>query len=114
MNPTFEPKFRSVIIYNVTIKIEKSVEEDWVRWMKILHIPEVMETGYFKEYKFCRLLDNLQQGDDGVTYCVQYFCESLGKLHMYQVKHSPALQKAHNEKYAGKYVGFRSILEVLE
>ncbi len=102
-----------MIIYNVTIKIENSVVEDWVKYMKILHIPEVMDTGYFTEYKFCRLIDNLQEGDDATTFCIQYFCPSLGKLHMYQVKHAKVLQAEHNEKYAGKFVAFRTILEIL-
>lgn len=106
--------FNKVIIYNVTIKVNNEVEEDWLRWMKILHIPEVMDTGMFTEYKFCRLFDNLQNNEDGTTYCVQYFCKSLGMLHQYQVKYAQKLQKEHAEKYAGKFVAFRTILEVID
>ena len=44
-------------IYNVTIKLEHSIHEEWVRWMKEKHIPEVMKTACFTDYKFVRLLD---------------------------------------------------------
>ena len=34
-------------IYNVTVSIEKSLADEWLTWMKTIHIPEVLATGYF-------------------------------------------------------------------
>ena len=45
-----------MIIYNVTVSIDQSIHEDWLQWMKEIHIPEVMETGFFLENKVCRLM----------------------------------------------------------
>lgn len=80
-----------MIIYNVTVSIDKSVHDDWLPWMKNVHIPEVMQTGYFLEYKMCRVLI---EDDSGITYSIQYTCSSMKDLEEYQKKHSPALQKA--------------------
>ena len=32
-----------MIIYNVTISIDKEVENHWLDWMKNTHIPDVMQ-----------------------------------------------------------------------
>ncbi len=40
----------AMIIYNVTVNVEKEVEEVWVNWMKETHIPEILATGLFHEH----------------------------------------------------------------
>lgn len=46
-----------MILYNVTVAIDKKVEKQWVEWMKEVHIPEVMETNQFVENKFFKVLN---------------------------------------------------------
>jgi hypothetical protein len=99
-----------MIIYNVTVNIENDVREEWLQWMKEKHIPDVMQTGYFVENKVCKVLVDEEQG---TTYSIQYLCESMEKLQEYQQQHSPRLQKEHADKYANKYVAFRTLLEVV-
>jgi hypothetical protein len=99
-----------MIIYNVTVNIENDVREEWLQWMKEKHIPDVMQTGYFVENKVCKVLVDEEQG---TTYSIQYLCESMEKLQEYQEQHSPRLQKEHADKYANKYVAFRTLLEVV-
>ena len=36
-----------MIVYNVTVNIDKNIVDDWLTWMKEIHIPEVMKTGFF-------------------------------------------------------------------
>ncbi|MFN7266562.1 MAG: DUF4286 family protein, partial [Bacteroidota bacterium] len=31
-----------MILYNVTLTIDMAIHDDWVRWMKDQHIPDVM------------------------------------------------------------------------
>ena len=40
-----------MIIYNVTISIDKEMEKTWIDWMKSTHIPDVMNTGMFLDCK---------------------------------------------------------------
>ncbi|HMQ64215.1 MAG TPA: DUF4286 family protein [Flavilitoribacter sp.] len=100
-----------MILYNVTIKIDHTAHVDWMWWMKKVHIPEVMGTGCFVEYKFCRIL-----GDDdeqGVTYAIQYFSPDMATFKSYQANHAPRLQRDLAERYPDKYVAFRTLMEVL-
>ncbi|GLR18632.1 DUF4286 family protein [Portibacter lacus] len=98
------------ILYNVTIKIDHKVEEEWLMWMKEEHIPSVMATQCFIESKINKLL--LVPDDDGVMYTIQYECENMRKLQEYQGSHAPKLQKEHQDRYKDKFVAFRSVMEV--
>ena len=99
-----------MIIYNVTVNVENDVREEWLNWMKSIHIPDVMATGYFIENKICKVLVNEEQG---TTYSIQYTSASMKELEEYQRLHAPRLQKEHNEKYASKCVAFRTLLEIV-
>ena len=99
-----------MIIYNVTVNIENDVREEWLNWMKSKHIPDVISTGYFIDHKICKVLVDEEQG---TTYSIQYSCESHEKLQEYQKLHAPRLQKDVADKYANKFVAFRTLLEVI-
>ena len=100
-----------MIIYNVTINIENDVREEWLQWMKEKHIPDVMATGYFTENKICKVLVEEEQG---TTYSIQYTCANMQDLEEYRRDHAPRLQKEVNDKYANKFVAFRTVLEVVQ
>lgn len=99
-----------MIIYNVTVNVEEDVHEEWINWMKTIHIPEVMQTGHFSHHYFTRIL-NRQEDETGVTYAIQYHCKSPEDFEIYQKIHAPDLQKKHTEKYEGKFVAFRTLLQ---
>ncbi|MCH2232882.1 MAG: DUF4286 family protein [Crocinitomicaceae bacterium] len=98
-----------MIIYNVTVNIDFDVQNDWLNWMKSTHIPDVLATNLFVEAKLSRVL---AEEEGGATYSIQYLCEDQEKLDEYQEKHAPALQQDHIERYAGKFVAFRTLLKV--
>ena len=100
-----------MIYYNVTLNVEEAIHVEWLEWMRQVHIPDVMATGCFLEYKICRLL---RSAEEGVTYSIQYLCESTKVLHQYQVHHAAKLQKDHTDRYGDRVVAFRSLMELLE
>ncbi len=99
-----------MIIYNVTVNIENDVHDEWLGWMKAKHVPDVMATGCFVENKICKVLVEEEQG---ITYSFQYTCNSMDDLKEYQRLHAPRLQKEVADRYANKFVAFRTLLEVL-
>lgn len=100
-----------MFIYNVTINIEDSVKEDWIKWMREKHIPDVLATGCFVSHRICKVL-HVQ--DEGVTYSVQYFFKAMEDLNRYQQRFAPGLQREHQARYGEKAVAFRTLLEVVE
>ena len=99
-----------MIVYNVTVKIDNSVHADWLKWMKEVHIPDVMNTGFFTENKMFRVVT---EDEDGVNYAIQYYVKDMKTLHEYYAHHAPRLQAEHTERYKDKYVAFRTILEAV-
>ena len=70
-----------MVIYNVTIKVEWSIQEHWLRWMKDVHIPEVLGTEMFYKYQLVRLLE--VDDTDGPTFAVQYYAKNLADYNFY-------------------------------
>ena len=99
-----------MIVYSVTVSIESAIMDDWFNWMTKKHIPDVMATGYFLDSNIHRLLEPApQQGM--YTFNIQYLCEDLDKLEIYQQEVAPALQEEHTERYKDRFVAFRTILQ---
>ena len=99
-----------MIIYNVTVNIDEAVQKEWLQWMKDVHIPDVMNTGMFLESRMSKIMGH---SEGGVSYSIQYLCESMEKLEQYQNKHATALQKEYTDKYRGKFVAFRTLMEIV-
>ena len=100
-----------MIIYNVTCNVEHSVSEDWQKWMKEIHIPEVMAAGIFTKAQINRVI---AQEDSDKTYAIAYTCSTMKELHQYQIKFAPELQQKHVARYGDKAVAFRTIMQVIE
>lgn len=97
-----------MIIYNVTVQVEAAISQEWQSWMQEHHIPAVMATGKFLSHELFRLMDDRE---DHHTFAVQYRCSGMDELLSYQEVHAPALQAEHRERYDGRFVAFRSLLE---
>ncbi len=101
-----------MILYNVTVKIDNNAQEEWLDWMKNVHIPDVMSTNCFIENKMMRLLDP-PPDEQGTTYAIQYFCKNIETLRHYWKEFAPALQADHTERYKDRFVAFRTIMEMV-
>lgn len=99
------------VIYNVTVSVDEQVHLEWLTWMREVHIPDVMETGFFLEHRICRV-HAFEEG--GVTYAIQYVCLSQAALDEYQEKCAPALQKDHQDRFGAHTAAFRTLLEILD
>ncbi|MEZ4984996.1 MAG: DUF4286 family protein [Saprospiraceae bacterium] len=102
----------TMVLYNVTIKIDHGVHDNWLAWMKVVHLPEMMATGCFYEYTLSRLLGTDET--EGFTYSIQYLAKNFAAYQEYQEKHATELQKNHHHRYKERYVAFRSIMKVIE
>ncbi len=98
-----------MILYNVTVGVDKEIEHEWLDWMKGEHIPDVMKTGMFYDSKMYKVLGH----DDPKTtsYSIQYFADSIGKVEEYLNEYAPGLIREHQAKYRDRHVAFRTLLE---
>lgn len=99
-----------MFIYNVTINISNQAHTEWVRWMKDIHMPDVMKTGCFID---CQLVKVLYVEDEGHTYSAQYKFLEMSDIERYQKEFAPKLQAEHTEKFKDQYSAFRTLLQII-
>lgn len=99
-----------MIIYNVTVNVDKSITQEWLIWIKE-HIPLVLATGKFKEAKLTKVLVDDDESD---TYSVQYRAHSREALDSYYAEHAESLKQDGIKRFADKMLAFRTELEVVD
>ena len=100
-----------MIIYNVTIKVEHSIAENWLIWLKENHIPDIIGTGCFTHATVLRLMEVDEA--EGATYAVQYHAESNVLYTRYIEKSSDEMRKKGTDKWGDKFIAFRSVMQVV-
>ena len=98
-------------IYNVTINVDESIHDDWLNWMQDVHIPNVLATGKFLKAIMSQVLVKEDMG--GITYSIQFTCESKDLLFSYYQKDAPQLRQAIFKKFGNKFGAFRTEMKVV-
>jgi hypothetical protein len=100
------------IIYNVTIKVEEQIAEAWLQWVLREHIPDVLTTKCFTDYKLVRLLE--VDDSEGPTYAIQYMAASKADYNRYIELYAPEMRKRSFEKWGDRFIAFRSVMQVVQ
>ena len=101
-----------MFIYNVTVKVDGSIHEEWVKWMLNEHMPEMVKTGCFTNSRLLRLLD--AEEEEGPTYAAQYFAESKADYNRYIENFSIAIRQKYFDKWGDRFIAFRSLMQIVE
>lgn len=97
-------------IYNVTINIEESVHDRWLEWMVNEHIPAMLATGKFLKALMSKIIIEEEMG--GTSYSIQYTTDSKDTLQKYYDENASEL-RVQGKQFEGKYVSFRTELQVI-
>lgn len=100
-----------MFIYNVTINVQESIKNEWLRWLKEEHIPDVIGTGCFTHAVILRLIE--VDDSEGPTYAVQYHAESKSLYNNYIENHAPVMRQKSFDKWGDKFIAFRSVMQVV-
>jgi hypothetical protein len=100
-----------MIIYNVTIKLDESIHQQWLNWLQDIHIPDVIATGCFTKATILRLLEI--DDSEGPTYAIQYFAESKANYNRYIEKLAPEMRQRSFDKWGNSFIAFRSVMQVV-
>ncbi|SDG40947.1 DUF4286 family protein [Psychroflexus sediminis] len=99
-----------MLIYNVTTNVEEDVHDEWVEWMKNIHIPAMSQTGKFKKATMSRV--DVVESMGGITYSVQYRVEDKATLERYFEEDFEQMKK-QTKLFEGKFVSFRTEMEIV-
>ncbi|HEY9009228.1 DUF4286 family protein [Ohtaekwangia sp.] len=98
-----------MLLYNVTVGIDREIEQEWVRWMKEQYIPVVMKTEMFTGWRMYKVLHD--QEDGSISYSVQYFATDIQEVVKFVEKIEPELNKEFQRLFKDRHVAFRTLLE---
>ena len=101
-----------MIIYNVTTHVEPSIEKEWLEWMKQKHLSEMLATRKFIKAKIFKVISEEDRG--GLSYAVQYYCESKNILDAYLENDAKLLQEEANKKFGSSILFFRTELQLID
>lgn len=99
-----------MIVYNETLIVEESAYPEWLNYMKEVHIPGIMATGYFASYKILNVIDS---PNEGVTTCIQYNTDSEEKFAKFYNQHLHGFHAAHNQLYENRFVLYSTLMETI-
>lgn len=100
-----------MFIYNITVLIEKSIEQEWLSWIKPNYINTVMETGFFQS---CQLLQVSDSPNEGLTYCLQFRTNEISLLQSYQNLYASQIEREHQVAFTNQLVTFSSTMKIID
>ncbi len=100
-----------MMIYNVTTKLDHSIANEWLRWIKEEHIPDLIKTGCFTHAVILHLIE--LDDAEGITYAVQYHCDNIDLYNRYIDTYSNEMKKKAFDKFGNKFISFRSLMQVV-
>jgi hypothetical protein len=101
-----------MIIYNVTIKVDGAIAEAWLKWLLNEHIPDVMSTQCFSDFRVVRLIEIDET--EGPTYAIQYNAETKSDYNRYIEIHASEMRKRSYDKWGDRFIAFRSVMQVVK
>ena len=101
-----------MIIYSITTSVKNEYITEWLKWMKEEHIPNIMRTGYFENFKIYEVRVPTTNSEE-TTYIINYECESFEKYKEYADTEAARLRAAYAAKYSGIAKTARTVMESL-
>ncbi len=101
-----------MIVYSVSVSVKNSFVREWLDWMKNEHIPELMSTGYFLNFKLMKeIIPSIDMHD--TSFIINYELNSLDDYYKYAENFAPTLQQKHQEKFTGNFKSVRTVFELI-
>jgi hypothetical protein len=98
-----------MFIYNITVKVENQILEEWMQWQKEIYIPEMVATGCFYDHRFYELLEH-EEGD-GKTFVIQFYANSKSDYDNYVESFAMQLGQKSAEKWNDHVIYFGTLLQ---
>ncbi len=101
-----------MVIYNITVQPVHAIAIDWLHWQQHVHIPEIMNTGLFVDFKLYQLLE--VDEIDGPTFCIQFHASTFQDLQQYIYEFASSFQQKSFARWGDQFIAFRTIMETVK
>ncbi|MGV3525917.1 MAG: DUF4286 family protein [Candidatus Sericytochromatia bacterium] len=101
-----------MIIYSVTVSIERPQAEEWLMWMEQDYLPEALASGYIQSYLLNQLMEPIYEPNT-LTYNLQYEMQGFSELDAFRRRVEPTLEGYHRDRFGEQSLAVRSVLKTL-
>lgn len=98
-----------MLLYNITVGIDKEIEEEWKVWIREVYLAAVMKTELFIEYKIYKVLTH--DDEASASYSIQLFSASIENVVLYLEKYAPLVVEEQRQRFPNRHVVFNTLLE---
>lgn len=99
-----------MILYNITVIIEESIETDWLKWINQYFVPEALSSNLLVSSRLLKVLDSPNEGS---TFCLQFIADNIQNYNEFKNLHASALLDEHALEFKNKSVFFSSVMEFI-
>ncbi len=101
-----------MIIYNTTYLVSDKVYRPFLNWVKATHIPELVNSGYFKNPRVCKVLTEEKQ--EGTSVSIQLEAQNLEAVTTWNEKHGDLFRMELASLFSEEVLYFCTNMEVIE
>ena len=101
-----------MFIYNVTIKVDWHIHEEWLAWLKTCHIPAILDYGCFSGSKLLKLQE--VDESDGPTYAMQFFAASKADYNRYIELYANEILTIERNFWNNKMYTFGTLMQEID
>ncbi len=101
-----------MLIYNTTFHLHQDVEENFLIWLKEVHIPEVEKEDVLRNPRICKILSHAEPGES--TYALQWEVDSPAELHRWQMSQGSFAKDQVQKIFNEKVLGFETLMRIVE
>ena len=98
-----------MFIINQTFNVEQEILNEWIDWMKLVYIPEVMASGFFLQHKILKVLS--EDIMNGHTFAVQFLVSDPIFIEMADENFINKYEVLTSKTFGDKVMFFRTLLE---
>ena len=100
-----------MIVHNVSTKVPWDIADEWLIWQQEEHIPEIMQSNLFDDYKMYRIME--VEDDEGPTFTIQYFTSDKERYQKYIEEFAPTLREKAFARWGNEMVSYRTVMELV-
>ncbi|WP_207533861.1 DUF4286 family protein [Desertivirga arenae] len=100
-----------MVLFNITVIIDDSINDEWISWIKEIFIPEAMSSNLIASNRLLKVLDS---PNEGVTYCLQFILDDIGSYQSFQQNQFALLMDKQALHFTNKFVSFSTLMEFID
>ncbi|MBQ8773450.1 MAG: DUF4286 family protein [Muribaculaceae bacterium] len=100
-----------MILLNTTFHVEKSIEKDFINWVKTTYIPVALSSGIVKDALFTRIL---AESEGGTAYAVQFKSIDIATAEQWHDTDAQKLKSDISQRWGQRILYFSTYMDIID